>query len=257
MNRFARALAVAVLPLIAGCTYRTVPAVPPPDASLTTAPARPIAGTWLVHVEAERLTREAALTGFGCRAASYPVDATGAFTEAVHAALERAFDRVEAGDLDTTTAGLRRARASGIVIVQPAQFEPRADIEQRGFGATVRASTTLAANVTVDREFRRVFQGTVEASGAAAVPIGMMFDCGAVREAINQATGRAVQELAQRIAGRLAAAPGIRPVPVARRGPAAVPAARRPDAEPAPPAAPPATPVAPAPQPPATTTPTS
>jgi hypothetical protein len=241
---------MGALLLLAGCTYQAVPQAPPPEAALT-APVRHVPGTWLVHVDTDRLTRDAALTGgFGCRAASYSVNASGAFAEAVQMALAQAFDRVEASEDAPTAADLRRARASGIVIVEAAQFEPRADIEQRGFGATVRATTTLAANVTVDREFRRAFQGTIEASGDAAVPIGMIFDCGAVREAVAQSTGRAVQQLATRIAERLASAPGIRPPaarPVPRPAPAPAPAA-----QPAPPP-----PAAPAPPAPATNTPTS
>src|SRR5262249_30047701 len=169
-----RSPAVGVLLLLAGCTYRAVPQTPPPETALT-APARVVAGTWLLHVESHRRARDAALTGgFGCRAASYPVDAGTAFAEAVQMALTRTFDRVEPVEDEPGSAELRRARATGIIIVQPAQFEPRADIEQRGVGAQVRATTALAANVTADREFRRAFQGTIEAIGDAAVPIGLI-----------------------------------------------------------------------------------
>ena len=253
MIRFARLGATGALLLFGGCAYQSVPQTPPPPAALT-ASTRHIAGTWLVQVDTERLTRQAGLTGgFGCRAASYSVDASAAFDEAIRMALGRGFERTEPIDAPPTQADLRRARATGAIIVQAAQFEPRADIEQRGFGASVRATTTLAANVTVDREFRRAFEGTIEATGNAAVPIGMMFDCGAINAALGEATANAVQLLAQRIAERLTTTPGIRPPPVARPRPApAQPAPTPPPAAQPTPPAPPAAPTGPA-----TNTPTS
>jgi hypothetical protein len=250
----ARARAAGALLLLGGCTYQSIPQAPPPEAALTQ-PARHVPGTWLVQLDTQRLTRRASLTGgFGCRAASYSVDATAAFSEAIHLALSRSFERTEPAEGAPTQADMRRARATGAIIVNAAQFEPRADIEQRGFGASVRATTALAANVTVDREFRRAFEGTIEASGEAAVPIGMAFDCGAIRQALDQATANAVEQLAQRIAEKLASSPGIRPPPVVR--PRAAPAQSAP-AGPAPtPGAQPA-PAPAAPAGPATNTPTS
>ena len=253
MIRFAKLWVAGALLLLGSCAYQSVPQAPPPAGALTT-PVRHVAGTWLVQVDTDRLTRQAGLTGgFGCRAASYSVDATNAFGEAIRLALARSFERTEPIDAPPTQADLRRARATGAIIIQTAQFEPRADIEQRGFGATVRATTTLAANVTVDREFRRAFEGTIEASADAAVPIGMMFDCGAINNALGEATANAVQQLAQRIAERLASTPGIRPPPVARPRPA--PAQPAPTPPPAAQPTPPTPPVAPTG--PATNTPTS
>jgi hypothetical protein len=251
---FARARAAGALLLLGGCSYQSIPQAPPPQAALT-APARHVPGTWLVQVDTNRLERRAGLTGgFGCRAASYSVDASAAFNEAISLALARSFERTEPSEGTPSQADMRRARATGSIVVTAAQFEPRADIEQRGFGASVRATTTLAANVTVDREFRRAFEGTIEASGDAAVPIGMAFDCDAIRQALSASTANAVEQLAQRIAERLAGTPGIRPVPVARQAPRPVPA----QPAPTPPAAPqPAPPAPAAPTGPATNTPNS
>ncbi len=244
MIRYGRSRAVGALLLLGGCSYHSMPQAPPPASALT-APARRVPGAWVVQLETDRLTRQAGLSGsLGCSAATYSVDAGAAFGEAVRTALALAFERTVPSGGGSSASELRRARASGVIIVQAAQFEPRADIERRSFGATVRATTALAANVAVDRASRRAFEGTIEASGDAAVPIGMMFDCGAVREALGEATGRAVQQLAARISERLAQTPGIRPVPAARRPPPAQPGPPQGPAPPAAPAAPTSPPAA-------------
>ena len=224
MVRLARFAAPAMLVLaLAACTYQTVPQAPAAQ-ELQPATPRRIAGRYLLNVDMTGLTRDGALSGGGCSSYRYPVNAGGAFADALRTALEGRFERIEVSTA-TTVADLRRARASGLILVQPAQFEPRADVDQRGFRSTVRAATSMAANVILDREDRRAFRGTFEGSGNASVPIAMIGGCGTVQKAINQATEQAIEQLATNIAERLASVPGLGPVVLRRpaRGAAAPP----------------------------------
>ncbi len=228
MVRLARLVAVSMIALlVSACTYQTVPQAPTAEELQPPTPRR-ISGRYLLNVEATGLTRNGAVSG-GCGSYSYPVNAGGAFSNAMRTALEGRFERIEVSSA-STVAELRRARANGLIMIQPAQFEPRADVDQRGFRSMVRAATAMAANVILDRDDRRAFQGTIEGNGTAEVPTAMIGGCGAVQQAINQATEHAIEQLAERLAQRLAAVPGLGPVVVrrpVRRAPDVAPPATR------------------------------
>lgn len=215
MVRLARLAAASVLALmVSACTYQTVPQAPAAQELQPPTPRR-IAGRYLLNVGTSGLTRSGAVSG-GCSSYAYPVNAGGAFGDAMRTALEGRFERIEISTV-STVAELRRTRASGLIMIQPAQFEPRADVDQRGFRSMVRAATAMAANVIVDRDDRRAFEGTIEGNGTAEVPTSMIGGCGAVQQAINQATERAIEQLAERLAERLASVPGLGPIVVRRQ----------------------------------------
>lgn len=212
MNRLCFLPAVLPVLLLLGCTYQA-PVVESPSYNLVTSYGEPIPGLWLLYVDATPLQRPIKPDTFECSAHKFPIDAAGPFATSVRQTLDNVVDRIEVVGGPVTSDQLRARGARGLIVVRGEDLRARLEAKQGFWTASMDASATMIASVSVDGLKGRLLGQTVEGQASSTSDAGAMCEGGAkaLGKSVSTAMGDAMRRIGEAVSNsdRVRAAPSI------------------------------------------------
>ena len=202
MRRIPSALAaVAAALLLAGCAYEAAPVRLPDAVTAAPAPARRIAGDYLLYVDSTELRARVRPSG-GCSVHTFDVDLRRVFEEAVAHGVRRSVGSVELVGGPVPAEEVARRGKAGLITIRAGELEAAATVPMLA-APEARVSFAVAAGVQ-----RGAGEGSEAALAAAAsAPGRLLAACGGVGRALAEAGRIAVGDVVLRLEERLHSAP--------------------------------------------------
>ncbi len=160
-----------------------------------------IPGLWLLYIDATALARPIKPSTYVCSAHNYPINASGPFATSVRQTLDNVVDQLEVVPGPVTAAQLNARGARGFIVVRGEEIRARLETKPGFWSASMDASATVIASVTVDGRRGRIYGSTVEGLGNAVSDAGFACEGGgkALGDAVSQGMGDSMRKLGEAI----------------------------------------------------------
>lgn len=192
---------------ISGCSYTAETNINPAT-NVYTNYSDPVPGRYALYVDAEEMADDFRVSGIGCSAHKYPVDARNAFAVSVERTLQNLVEDLEVVPYPLDRSALRARDIKGMILVKVEELDIELTVIPGFWSSEMKADAEVTAGLVVDSADGRLMGTTVDGDDDYMADAGGACKGGAI--AIGKAVEAAMKETLERLGERFSNSPRLR-----------------------------------------------